>query len=438
MVQHPPETRALAALLARYRQPDDARGIFELVITAVPFSVIWALMLVGVVRGHGIGLLLAVPAAGLLVRLFMIQHDCGHGSFFRSRLANDWIGRAIGVFTLTPYDYWRRNHARHHASSGNLDHRGSGDIDTLTVSEFAARSRWRQILYRLYRHPIVMFGVGPTYLFILRHRLPFGMMRNGWQPWLSTMGTNVAIGVLIAGMIRLVGPGPFLLVHLPIMVLAASIGVWLFYVQHQFENTSWSRDEAWSFHETALYGSSHYHLPSVLRWFTANIGIHHVHHLCSRIPRYRLPDVLRDHPELANVGRITLVQSLRCVSKALWDEKERRLISFRDAEIGLVARHNGRRAMVPLRVLEFAAWIRELNDGFALGSLENPLEPHVQTLCVSDRSHLLPGGRGLFHSLQTCLSPVGELLGFRARASVDRVASPVSGSGTVPRAGHLA
>ena len=341
MVQYPPEARSLAALLARYRQPDDARGIFELVITAVPFSVIWALMLVGVVRGHGIGLLLAVPAAGLLVRLFMIQHDCGHGSFFRSRLANDWIGRAIGVVTLTPYDYWRRNHARHHASSGNLDHRGSGDIDTLTVSEFAARSRWRQILYRLYRHPIVMFGVGPTYLFILRHRLPIGMMRNGWQPWLSTMGTNVAIAVLIVGMIRLVGPGPFLLVHLPIMVLAASIGVWLFYVQHQFENTSWSRDEDWSFHEAALYGSSHYHLPWILRWFTANIGVHHVHHLCSRIPCYRLPDVLRDHPELANVGRITLVQSLRCVPKALWDEKERRLISFRDAKIGLVARHKG-------------------------------------------------------------------------------------------------
>jgi acyl-lipid omega-6 desaturase (Delta-12 desaturase) len=254
-------------------------------------------MLVGVVRGHWIGMLLAVPAAGLLVRLFMIQHDCGHGSFFRGRLANDWVGRAIGVVTLTPYDYWRRNHARHHASSGNLDHRGSGDIDTLTVSEFAARPRWRRILYRLYRHPIVMFGVGPTYLFILRYRLPIGMMRNGWRPWLSTIGTNIAIAVLVAGMIWLVGLGPFLLVHPPIMVLAASIGVWLFYVQHQFEETSWSRDEAWSLHEAALHGSSHFHLPGVLRWFTANIGVHHIHQLCSRIPCYRLPDVLRDHPQ---------------------------------------------------------------------------------------------------------------------------------------------
>jgi omega-6 fatty acid desaturase (delta-12 desaturase) len=147
------------------------------------------------------------------------------------------------------------------------------------------------------------------------------------------MGTNIAIAVLVAGMIWLVGLGPFLLVHLPIMVLAASIGVWLFYVQHQFENTSWSRDEAWSFHDAALHGSSHYHLPGVLRWFTANIGVHHVHHLCSRIPCYRLPDVLRDHPELAAVGRITLFQSLRCVPRALWDEKGRRLISFREANI---------------------------------------------------------------------------------------------------------
>jgi omega-6 fatty acid desaturase (delta-12 desaturase) len=153
----------------------------------------------------------------------------------------------------------------------------------LTVSEFAAQLRWRQILYRLYRHPIVMFGVGPTYLFILRHRLPIGMMCSGWQPWLSTMGTNIAVAILVAVMSGLVGFWPFLLVQLPITVLAGSIGVWLFYVQHQFEDTSWSRDDAWSFHEAALQGSSHYHLPSVLRWFTANIGVHHVHHLCSRI-----------------------------------------------------------------------------------------------------------------------------------------------------------
>jgi acyl-lipid omega-6 desaturase (Delta-12 desaturase) len=156
-------------------------------------------------------------------------------------------------------------------------------------------------------------------------------MAGGWLPWLSTMGTNAAIAVLVAGMIWLIGVGPFLLVHLPIMVLAASIGVWLFYVQHQFEETSWAYDGTWTFHEAALHGSSHYQLPAVLRWFTANIGIHHIHHLCSRIPCYRLPDVLRDHPQLAAIGRITLLQSLRCVRMTLWDEKGQRLISFGEA-----------------------------------------------------------------------------------------------------------
>ena len=331
MSQRLAEIRALPQLLARYREPDSARGAFELVITAVPFLVIWALIQNAFDHGYWLGLLLEVPAAGLLVRLFMIQHDCGHGSFFRSRIANDWVGRAIGIVTLTPYDYWRHNHARHHANSGNLDHRGLGDIDTLTVREFLAQSRWRRILYRLYRHPMVMFGVGPTYLFVLKHRLPVGMMRGGWKPWLSTMGTNAAIAVLVAAVIWLVGYGPFLLVHLPITVLAASIGVWLFYVQHQFEDTYWSHGEDWSFHEAALLGSSHYQLPVVLRWFTANIGIHHIHHLSSRIPCYRLPDVLRDHPQLAGVGRMTLLQSLRSVPLVLWDEERLQLVSFADA-----------------------------------------------------------------------------------------------------------
>ena len=336
MIQSQPEPRALARLLARYREPDSARGAFELTITAVPLLVIWALMWAALENGYWIGLLGAAPAAGLLVRLFMIQHDCGHGSFFSGRLANDWVGRAIGVMTLTPYDYWRHNHARHHASSGNLDDRGVGDIDVLTVREFAALSPWSRMLYRLYRHPAVMFGIGPTYLFILRHRLPIGMMRSGWEPWLSTMGTNAAIAILVAALIWLVGLGTFLLVQLPITVLAGSIGVWLFYVQHQFEHTFWSHQESWTFHEAALRGSSHYHLPGVLRWFTANIGVHHVHHLCSRIPCYRLPEVLRDHPQIAAVGRITMLQSLQCVRMALWDEAGRRLVSFGEADMAAV------------------------------------------------------------------------------------------------------
>jgi len=221
----------LAHALGRYREPDSTRSIFEVVITAGPFALLWALVWTALDAGYWIGLLLAVPAASFLVRLFMIQHDCGHGSLFRHRLANDWVGRVIGVLTLTPYDFWRHAHVLHHASSGNLDRRGIGDVDTLTVREFLALTRGRRLLCRLYRHPIVMFGVGPAYLFILRHRLPFGLMRNGWQSWLSAMATNVAIAVLIATLIWLVGVSSLLLVQLPIALLAASIGVWLFYVQ---------------------------------------------------------------------------------------------------------------------------------------------------------------------------------------------------------------
>jgi omega-6 fatty acid desaturase (delta-12 desaturase) len=231
---------------------------------------------------------------------------------------------------MTPYDCWRHTHAAHHATSGNLDQRGMGDIDTLTVREFRARPLLGRIRYRLYRHPLVMFGIGPAYLFLLKHRLPFGLMRAGWKPWVSAMATNFAIALIAATLIWFIGVKAFLLVHLPVILLAATFGVWLFYVQHQFEQTTWERGEDWNLHADALHGSSHYDLPAVLRWFTANIGIHHVHHLCSRIPYYRLPQALRDHPELRGLGRLTLLQSFSCVRLVLWDEAQRRLVSFRD------------------------------------------------------------------------------------------------------------
>jgi acyl-lipid omega-6 desaturase (Delta-12 desaturase) len=333
-----------ARRLAPYRQPSRARAIIELVITAGPLVLLWIAMWAALYFGYWIGLLLIVPAAGVLVRMFMIQHDCGHGSFFRHRLANDWVGRVIGVLTLTPYDFWRSTHAEHHAHSGNLDRRGMGDIDTLTVREYLALSRLGRLRYRAYRHPLVMFGLGPAYLFLLQHRLPVGMMRGGWAPWLSTMGTNAAIAAAAAIVIWFVGIGPFLLIHLPITVIGASIGVWLFYVQHQFEDTFWIAERGWNQHEAALHGSSHYDLPAILRWFTANIGVHHVHHLCSRIPYYRLPRVLRDHPELADVGRLTLGDSFRCVRLVLWDENRRRLVSFREARQTASESANGQRA----------------------------------------------------------------------------------------------
>jgi omega-6 fatty acid desaturase (delta-12 desaturase) len=232
--------------------------------------------------------------------------------------------------TLTPYDDWRRAHANHHANSGHLERRGVGDIDTLTVREYQALAVWAQLRYRLYRHPLVMFGFGAAYQFLLRHRWPIGSLRGGWHAWTSAIATNLAIAVATTALIWFIGIGPFLLVHVPIALLAGSVGVWLFYVQHQFEETFWARGDEWNFHEASFRGSSYYDLPGVLRWFTANIGVHHVHHLCSRIPYYRLPQTLRDNPDLRCVSRLTLFQSFGCVRLVLWDESRRRLVSFRD------------------------------------------------------------------------------------------------------------
>jgi omega-6 fatty acid desaturase (delta-12 desaturase) len=326
-----PDPRILVRELGSYRDPSLSRSLIELAVTAVPFVALWVLMLFTLKAGYMAGLLLAVPAGLFLLRLFLIQHDCGHGAFFAKRAANDWTGRIIGVLTCTPYESWRRAHALHHAGTGKLEARGIGDIDTLTVAEYRALTPARRALYRLYRHPIVLFGIGPAYMFLLRQRLPLGSLKCSRSLWISALGTNLAI-LASAGLLGwLVGFKLLLLVHLPITLVAASIGVWLFYVQHQFEHTVWDGEEKWSFHEAALYGSSHYELPGVLRWFSANIGIHHVHHLVSRIPFYRLGEVLRDLPALGEMSRITLRDGFRCVGLVLWDEDKRRLVSFAQA-----------------------------------------------------------------------------------------------------------
>jgi omega-6 fatty acid desaturase (delta-12 desaturase) len=317
--------------LTPYRTPNGWRGLFELGVTFVPFAILWVLSWAALAYGQWWGLILTVPAAGFLLRLFMIQHDCGHGSFFGKRKLDDWVGRAIGVLTMTPYDTWRRTHAIHHASSGNLDARGIGDVRTLTVAEYQALSKWGKFGYWLYRHPAVMFGFGPVYLFLFQQRLPFGVMRNGPVPWISTMGTNLAIAAIVVALIWLIGWLPFLLIQIPIILMAGTAGVWLFYVQHQFEQTYWDGQENWEFEPAALHGSSYYDLPAPLRWFTANIGVHHVHHISSRVPYYRLPEVLRDFPQLKQIGRISVMESLRGVKLVLWDEASRRLISFREA-----------------------------------------------------------------------------------------------------------
>jgi len=320
--------RNLLTALAPYREPDHARSVLELIITHIPFIVLWGAAWWALSISYWLTLAICVLAAGFLLRIFVIQHDCGHGAFFRRRVFNNWVGRVHGILTLTPYGVWRRSHAIHHATSGNLDKRGIGDVKILTVKEYRALPRLRRFAYRLYRHPLVLFGLGPAYVFLLRNRLPPGIRSADWRFWVSTMGTNATIALVAGIMIYFLGAGPFLLVQLPITLLAASIGIWMFYVQHQFEDTFWAEDHAWTSHDASLYGSSHYDLPGVLNWFTANIGVHHVHHLGSRIPYYRLPQVLRDFPELTKVGRLTLLQSLVCARLRLWDEGQRKLVSF--------------------------------------------------------------------------------------------------------------
>jgi len=325
--------RDWAQALLGYRQPKTSRSLMEIALTAAPLAALWTAAWLLVHFHQWWGLALTVPAAFFLVRLFMIQHDCGHGALFKARWANDWVGRIAGVFTLTPYDYWKRTHAIHHGTHGNLDRRGLGAIELMTVAEYRELSPFRQFLYRLYRHPIVLFGIGPAYLFVIQHRIPFGEMRGGLRPWFQIMATNLAIAAVATGAILIAGVGPFLMVHLPIVLLAATIGVWLFYVQHQFENAHWKRDGEWDLHDAALQGSTHYDLPNPLRWLTANIGVHHVHHLNSRIPFYRMPQILKDHPPLRNVKRLTLAQSLRCVPLTLWDETAERMVTFRQAKL---------------------------------------------------------------------------------------------------------
>jgi omega-6 fatty acid desaturase (delta-12 desaturase) len=317
--------------VARAYGAPDRRSALQLISTIAALAGCWLLMQMSLAAGYWATLLLAVPTAGLLVRLFMIQHDCGHHAFFRSRRLNDMVGRAIGVLTLTPYDHWRDAHAFHHASSGNLDKRGIGDVDVLTVAEYRALPGWRRALYRLYRNPVVFFGIGPTYLFVIKHRLPARSRPGGKRSVVSVCATNLAIGAVLALAMALFGVADLLMVQIPITLLASSIGVWLFFVQHQFERTYWESDADWNFSDAALRGSSYYELPAILRWFTADIGIHHVHHLCSRIPNYRLRECLDANPGLRIAERLTVRQSIRCMRLALWDERHKRLIGFRDA-----------------------------------------------------------------------------------------------------------
>jgi acyl-lipid omega-6 desaturase (Delta-12 desaturase) len=282
---------------------------------------------------YWVTLLLAIPAGGLLVRFFIIQHDCGHGSFLPSRFANDMLGRVMSVLTVTPYSLWRREHAIHHAGSGHLDRRGIGDIETWTVDEYLSKGRWARFRYRIYRNPFFLFLFGVPFYFLVLQRLPWFHGLKARDSWKSVVGLNTVMVVVYGLIAYFVGIGTLLKVVVPIVFVASAAGGWLFFIQHQFEGAHWDGPEAWDFQVAAVHGSSYYVLPKVLQWFTGNIGLHHIHHLNSMIPNYRLQECMDALPQLSTINRLTLFESFRCVRLTLWDPAARRLIGFKDLPV---------------------------------------------------------------------------------------------------------
>ncbi len=312
--------------VVKYQTPDRWLSVWQVINTIVPYFILWYLMVRSLEVSYWLTLAVSVLAAGFLVRTFIIFHDCGHGSFFKSRLANDVLGVITGILTFTPYYQWRHDHAVHHATAGDLDGRGVGDIWTLTVHEYQVLSRWRRLGYRLYRNPLVLFGIGPFFVFVISQR--FAARAAGRRERRSVYWTNLALlGILILMSVT-IGVKAYVMVQLPIIVIGAAAGVWLFYVQHQFEGVYWERHSNWDYTSAALKGSSYYALPKVLQWFTGNIGFHHIHHLRPRIPNYYLERCHRENPIFQRIKALTLLSSLRSLKLRLWDEEHRRLVGF--------------------------------------------------------------------------------------------------------------
>jgi omega-6 fatty acid desaturase (delta-12 desaturase) len=320
------DTAAWKQIVIRYQQPSRWRAVWQLVNTLVPYGALWHLMYVCSAVSYWLVVSLAILAGGFMVRLFIIHHDCGHGSFFKSRRANDVWGFITGVLTLTPYQHWRWEHSVHHSSSGDLDRRGMGDIWTLTVQEYLKCSRWNRFAYRLARNPAVLFVLAPLYLFLIKHRFP--VANAGRRERQSVYWTNLAILGMAVGLSLVFGFKAYLVIQLTAMMVAGAAGVWLFYVQHQFEGVYWQRHRQWDYLAAALQGSSFYKLPRILQWFSGNIGFHHIHHLSSRIPNYNLERCHDAEPLFHTVPPVTLVGSLKSFTFRLWDEKRHRLVGF--------------------------------------------------------------------------------------------------------------
>jgi len=312
-------------IAARYARADLWRSIWQVVNTLIPYFGLWYLMIRSVEVSYWLTLLLAVPTAGFMVRTFIIFHDCGHGSFFRSQKANHALGVFTGILTFTPYFRWRHDHALHHATSSDLDRRGVGDVKTMTVQEYLEAPWWKKLGYRIMRHPLFMFTIGSMFVFTVTQR--FSGPDDGKRERASVAWTNLALAALIGLMIWLVGWKTYLLVQLPVLFLGTSAGVWLFYVQHNFDPTYWERHNKWDFVRAGFEGSSFYKLPGILQWFTGNIGYHHIHHLSPKIPNYKLPKCYREN-SVFHVPPMTLLASLSSLRMRLWDEEQRIMVGW--------------------------------------------------------------------------------------------------------------
>ena len=332
---HPAAKFDWRRIVAPYERPDRWRSNWQLINTLVPYALVWAAMIWSLQVSYWLTLALAVIGAGLLVRTFILFHDCGHGSFFKSRRANTFWGYLLGVLTFTPNYLWWHEHAEHHAGAGDLGQRGVGDVWTMTVKEYLAASRSTRFQYRLVRNPICLFLIAPSILFLIVHRFALnGAKERARRSVVMTNLGILAVAVVLGGMI---GFKAYFMIQLPIIMIAASMGVWMFYVQHQFEDTYWDVKPQWDYYKEAMEGSSFYKLPRVLQWFTGNIGFHHIHHLSPRIPNYFLERCYKENPLFQKIQPITFWSSLQSLKFRLWDEQNRQLISFAEMEKRLLA-----------------------------------------------------------------------------------------------------
>lgn len=320
----------LKSRIASFERADVRKGLWQITNTILPFLGLWYLSYQSLAVSFWLTLVLVVPASGFLVRTFIIFHDCCHLSFLRGKKANSFVGNIMGVLTTFPYEQWKFEHAVHHATNGNLERRGTGDIWTLTVNEYLSCSLFRKLIYRLYRNPIVLFGLGPLYIVLIQYR--FNRKHAGRKERWNTYGTNIALIAVWGSVLLVLGWKAVLLVEAPIIYLSAMVGIWLFYIQHQFDDGYFENAENWCYESAAMEGSSFYKLPKLLQWITGNIGFHHIHHLSSRVPNYNLQKVSESDDLFRSVPSIGFWSSLRSLRHRLWDEKEKRFIHFKDAK----------------------------------------------------------------------------------------------------------